>query len=77
MLPITAVLPSGENRTGTVFVFDRDTQRVEARPITILDVEGNRLEVAGEIAEGDIVAAPGVPFLHHGMEVRLLPGAVE
>ena len=77
MLPITAVLPTGQNRTGTVFVFDPETQRVHARSISILDVEGNRLEVTGEITPGDVVAAAGVPFLHDGMEVRLLPGAAE
>ncbi len=77
MLPITAVLPSGQNRTGTVFAFDPNTQRVQARSISILDVEGNRLEVTGKIEPGDIVAAAGVPFLHDGMEVRLIAGAAE
>ncbi len=77
MLPMTAVLPSGQNRVGTVFVFDQATQQVRARSISILNVQGNRLEVSGDIAPGDIVAAAGVPFLHDGMEVRLLPGAAE
>ena len=74
MLPITAVLPTGQDRTGTIFVYDPDGRRVQARAVEILDVEGNRLEVSGQIDTGDIVAAAGVPFLHDGMEVRLMSG---
>ncbi len=77
LLPMTAVLPSGEDQQGTIFVFDPTTESVGARIVTILNVEGNRLEVTGNVAAGDIVAVAGVPFLHDGMAVRLLPGAAQ
>jgi len=75
MLPIAAVLPTGEQGAGAIFVFDRDSGKVHRRTVEILNVRGNRLEVAGEIRPGDIVAAAGVPFLYDGMTVRLLDEA--
>ena len=72
MLPITAMLPKGGKRGGTVFVFDTEKQVVHARNVKVVNLRNNRIEVTGEVKAGDIVAIAGVSFLHDNMKVSLL-----
>lgn len=72
LLPMTAVLATGQKGQGKVYIYDIDAQVVRERMILVLNVSDNELEVSGDIESGDIVATAGVSFLHDGMKVILL-----
>ena len=77
LIPLGALLATTENGKGFIFVFDEADSVVRRRTVQVLNVSGNDLEVTGEIAEGDILAAAGISFLVDGMKVKLLQTAAE
>ncbi|MCH9673236.1 MAG: efflux RND transporter periplasmic adaptor subunit [Gammaproteobacteria bacterium] len=72
MLPVTAVLPSGQKGQAIVFVFDESQSVVREKRVHVVNVRDNELEVTGDIQVGDVVASAGVSFLSDAMEVKLL-----
>ena len=77
LIPLGALLPTTEPDKGYIFVFDKTESVVRKRTVQVLNVSGNDLEVAGEIAEGDILASAGISFLVDGMKVKLLRTAAQ
>ena len=72
LVPLAAVKPSlDKDGDATVFVYQPDSKTLDERIVKITNVEGNALEIIGELATGDIIASAGVSFLHDGMEVEL------
>ena len=54
-----------------VWVFRKETSKVELRKVYIGTAHGNLVEVLSGLADGDIIATSGVSFLRKGMTVRL------
>lgn len=71
LVPITAIAPGDETAQGYVFVFDPESETVSKIPVTGgTGVDGNYVEVAAGLKEGDILAAAGVSFLRDGQRVK-------
>ena len=72
LVPLAAVhaVVASEDE-GVVYVYDTESQTVAGRRVTITNVEGNSLEVIGDLKAGEIIATAGVSFLHDGMRVDL------
>ena len=64
--------PTGKGDCVSVFVFDRESSTVSKRPIRAGGVRDNDVAVLEGLAEGDIIATAGVPFLREGQVVTLL-----
>jgi len=58
--------------TGSVFLFDPETETVRAREVTVLGVRDNMLIVSEGLKPGDLIASAGVSFLYDGQKVRRL-----
>lgn len=71
LIPIAAALAEPDDRF-SVFVYDSETQTVEKRPIRTGGVADNDIAVLEGLADGDIIATAGVPFLTDGQQVTLL-----
>jgi RND family efflux transporter MFP subunit len=71
LIPIAAAYAEADDRF-SVFVYDPDTSTVSKRPIRTGGVRENDIAVIEGLAEGDIVATAGVPFLKDGQQVTLL-----
>ena len=71
VVPLSAVLPQTEGQDASVFVYDPATSKLSARPVTVVNVRGNNLQIVGELQDGEVLAAAGLSFLHDGMEVTL------
>ena len=71
MIPIAAAFAEADDRF-SVFVYDPDTSTVSKRPIRTGGVRENDIAVIEGLAEGDIIATAGVPFLSDGQQVTLL-----
>ena len=71
MVPMGAIL-SGEGQDFHVFRYDAGTSTVRRVPVEIEDLHDNAVQVAGDLAAGDIIATAGVEFLADGQEVRLM-----
>lgn len=72
LVPLSAIKPTVDTGSeAVVFVYDPDTKTLDARAVTVSNVENNSLEIIGELAEGEIIATAGVSFLHEGMRVDL------
>ena len=72
LLPLAAVLPSGEKGKGYIFRFDPGAGVVRRLAVTIHNIRDNDLEVSGGLEPGDIVAVAGISFLTDGMQVKLM-----
>ena len=74
-LPLSAVFAQGGQ--SSVWVVDRNTMTVQARPITVSGAEGNLVVVAGGLKPGEAVVTAGVHTLAPGQKVRWYaePGA--
>ena len=57
------------------YVYDPEKKVVGQRKVTITNVEGNSLEIIGDLKAGEIIATAGVSFLHDGMRVDLFDPA--
>ena len=71
MIPIAAALAEADDRF-SVFVYDSESSTVKKRPVRAGGVGDNELAVLEGLAEGDIIATAGVPFLRDGQPVTLL-----
>lgn len=72
LVPLAAVKPVvDKDGEALVFVYDTEAKTLAGRKVTITNVEGNMLEIVGELAAGEIIATAGVSFLHDGMRVDL------
>lgn len=71
IIPIAAAFAEADNRY-SVFVFDPETSTVNKRPIETGGVRENDIAVVSGLADGDIIAIAGVPFLTDGQQVTLL-----
>jgi RND family efflux transporter MFP subunit len=71
LIPLAAVLAEANDQF-SVFVFDPQTSTVSKRSIQTGGVRDNDLAVLDGLAEGEIVATAGVPFLREGQTVTLL-----
>ncbi len=74
MVPMTALKPQTsikDDMDATVFVYDTASGTLSERRVRVANVLNNRLEIVGELSEGEIIATAGVSFLHDGMNVTL------
>ena len=72
VVPMSALLPDAKPEAdGGVFVYNPDTKTLQKRAVSVVNVQNNRLQVLGDLAEGEIIAVAGVSFLHDGMKVEL------
>ncbi|MEM6888559.1 MAG: efflux RND transporter periplasmic adaptor subunit [Pseudomonadota bacterium] len=82
LLPMSAVIPgtdipedAGPNSVIDldVYVFDPDSETVQARKVTMAGIRDNRFLIIAGLDPGERVAVKGVTFLRDGMKVSLLP----
>jgi len=71
IVPVKAILPGKEPRTGYVFVYDPKSSTLRKSEIHAFGSQGNFGIVKGEIKPGDIIATAGISFLSDGMKVKL------
>ena len=72
VVPLTAVQPDpGPGAEAFVYVFDKGTETLSQRTVTVANVKDNSLEIIGDLDEGEIIATAGISFLHDGMQVEL------
>ena len=72
LVPISALVPGGEESQGSVFVFDVESSTVKRTEIRHEGIRDNNIVVAQGVGAGDIVAVAGVSFLRDGQQVRLM-----
>ena len=76
LVPLAAIKPRvGGTGEAEIFVYDPESKTLTSRAVTITNVEGNSLEIVGDLAAGEIIATAGVSFLHDGMRVDLFDPA--
>ncbi|MBD4858751.1 efflux RND transporter periplasmic adaptor subunit [Xanthomonas citri pv. citri] len=68
-LPLAALLPHQDNRSGTVFVYVADTGKVERRKVWIGAIEGDRVQIREGLRPGERVVSAGAAFLNDGQQV--------
>ena len=72
LVPLAAVKPVIEkDGDAIVYVYDESAKTLAERRVKITNVEGNMLEIVGELTAGEIIATAGVSFLHDGLRVNL------
>lgn len=69
-LPLTAVLPSGEDGMGYVFVVDESSQ-LARRKVRYASPQGAEVRVHSGLAAGQPVVVAGAAFLRDGQSVRV------
>ncbi|MEL6622567.1 MAG: efflux RND transporter periplasmic adaptor subunit [Pseudomonadota bacterium] len=62
----------GRDRTGRVFVYNDETQRVASRDVTIERYRRDAVVVSGDLAAGEIIASRGASFLNDDDPVDLM-----
>ncbi|MBI1236224.1 MAG: efflux RND transporter periplasmic adaptor subunit [Alphaproteobacteria bacterium] len=70
-IPFASVVAGPTQDQVHVFLYDRDTSRVQLVPITVTGAQGNIVLVSEGLSEGDIIAAAGAGILRDGQRVRL------
>lgn len=74
VIPVEAVMRHEDIDTGksnsTVWVFNKDTGKVNARVVTLGSLQGNQIEITSGLEAGDQVVAAGVSSLTDSMHVR-------
>lgn len=71
-VPMSAILPNpAQNGDASVFVYNPDTKLLVKRPVEVVNVIDNQLQIVGNLATGEVIATAGVSFLHDGMQVDL------
>ncbi len=73
-VPVGAIVGEAGSSGGgaKVYVFDPEEEVVRERAVQVVGVEGNTLQIIGDVKPGDVIATAGVSYLFDGMEVRLL-----
>jgi RND family efflux transporter MFP subunit len=78
LIPTTAFLAGDQPMSGYIFVYDPEQSVMQRRPVHIKDLQGNSLEIDGDLAPGTLIAVAGVAFLSDGQKVKLFnPDALE
>jgi len=70
LVPLSAIAAGEKSGEGYVFVFDPESSTVKKTQVSGAGVEGNRVNIAGGIAPGDMIAVAGVTFLRDGQKVN-------
>ena len=71
LLPISAVLPAKESKTGYIFIYNTKNKTLKKVKIHTSGSVDNFGIVEGDISTGDIIATAGVSFLADRMPVKL------
>jgi membrane fusion protein, multidrug efflux system len=71
LLPISALLPAQEPKTGYIFIYNPKTQKLKKLKVHTSGAVDNFGIVEGDITTGDIIATAGVSFLADSMQVKL------
>ncbi|MCV6625430.1 MAG: efflux RND transporter periplasmic adaptor subunit [Cellvibrionaceae bacterium] len=75
MIPLTALSGGDADdikaRRAAVLVYSPETQRLSRRELKLGELRDNNVEVIEGLQAGEIIAAAGLPFLHHGQAVTL------
>ena len=78
LIPTTALLAGDQPMSGYIFAFDPQQSVVQRRAVKIKDLQGNNLEIDGDLAPGTLIVVAGVAFLSDGQKVKLFnPDALE
>jgi RND family efflux transporter MFP subunit len=72
MVPLQALLPTGEVNQGYAFVYDPKTSTVKKTPVRSRGTEHKKAIVEEGLEAGNIIAVAGVSFLADGMKVKLM-----
>ncbi|WP_137170418.1 efflux RND transporter periplasmic adaptor subunit [Marinomonas sp. FW-1] len=74
VIPVEAVIRHENTKTGesnsTVWVYNKETQKVSPRVVTVGSLQGNNIEITSGLNAGDQVVAAGVSSLTEDMQVR-------
>lgn len=74
VIPVEAVMRHENTDTGksesTVWVFNKDTSKVNTRVVRLGSLQGNQIEITSGLEAGDQVVAAGVNSLTESMHVR-------
>ncbi len=77
MVPVSALVQSGDSTKGSVFVYDPKTSTVKRTPVEGKSVRDNSFVISDGVKSGDIIAVAGVSFLEDGQKVKLLEQQTE
>ena len=77
MIPVSALVQSGDSTKGSVFVYDPKTSTVKRTPVESKSVRDNSVVISDGVKSGDIIAVAGVSFLEDGQKVKLLEQQTE
>ncbi len=77
MLPVSALVQSGDSTKGSVFVYDPKTSTVKRTPVESKSVRDNSVVISDGVKSGDIIAVAGVSFLEDGQKVKLMEQPAE
>jgi len=72
LIPVSALIPRGDETIRHVYVFDDATSTVRKTAIEHGGIRDNNVVVNSGLSAGDIVATAGVSFLRDGQQVRLM-----
>ena len=72
LVPIQAILPTGEANRGHAFVYGPETSTVKKTAIRYGGAQQGKAIVSEGLAAGDIIAVAGVSFLADGLKVKLM-----
>ena len=74
VIPVEAVMRHEDTETGksnsTIWVYNKDTNLVSTRVVTLGSLQGNQIEITSGLEAGDQVVAAGVSSLTDSMHVR-------
>lgn len=73
IVPLTAIVPEGEQSQGHVFVLGQDGTSVIRRTVTIGALDSDGVHVRRGLQPGERIVAVGAAFLSDGASVRPLP----
>ncbi len=77
MVPVSALVQSGDSTKGSVFVYDPKASTVKRTPVEGKSVRDNSFVISDGVKSGDIIAVAGVSFLEDGQKVKLLEQQTE
>ena len=72
LVPVSAIAPGKEPRTGYIFVFDADSSTVRQVAVRSEGVRDNQVVISEGLGGGDVIAVAGVSFLSDGQRVKLM-----
>jgi RND family efflux transporter MFP subunit len=77
MVPVSALVQSGDSTKGSVFVYDPKTSTVKRTPVESKSVRDNSVVISDGVKSGDIIVVAGVSFLEDGQKVKLMEQQAE